>query len=228
MSGTRVLVIDDEAAIRRLLRVSLEAEGFTMLEASTGQEGLVIAANQRPDLIVLDLGLPDIDGLTALKRLREWSDLPVVVLTVKDSETEKVALLDARADDYVTKPFGVPELLARLRVALRHKKTAAGDPFFSNGDIQIDFADRKVSVRGDTVHLTVTEYELLRILARHAGKVVTQRHILKEVWGPQYVEQTQYLRVYIAQLRRKIERDPSRPALIMTESGVGYKLALSE
>ncbi len=228
MTGVRILVIDDELAIRRFLKISLEAEGHTYIEAGTGQDGLVAAATQRPELIILDLGLPDMDGSVVLKRLREWSPVPVIVLTVKDSETDKVALLDAGADDYLTKPFGVPELLARLRVALRHKQSAVAEPVLRTADLQVDFTDRTVSIRGEIVRLTATEYELLRILAQHAGKVVTQRQLLKEIWGPQAVDQSQYLRVYIAQLRKKLERDPSSPDLIITEPGVGYRLRLAD
>ncbi len=228
MSGVRILVIDDELAIRRLLKISLEAEGHIYIEAGTGQDGLVAAATQRPDIVILDLGLPDMDGSVVLNRLREWSSVPVIVLTVKDSETDKVALLDAGADDYLTKPFGVPELLARLRVALRHKQSAVAEPVLRTADLQIDFTDRTVSIRGEPIRLTATEYELLRILAQHAGKVVTQRQLLKEIWGPQAVDQSQYLRVYIAQLRKKLERDPSNPDLLITEPGVGYRLRLAE
>ena len=228
MTGVRILVIDDELAIRRFLKISLEAEGHTYIEAGTGQDGLVAAATQRPELIILDLGLPDMDGSVVLKRLREWSPVPVIVLTVKDSETDKVALLDAGADDYLTKPFGVPELLARLRVALRHKQSAVAEPVLRTANLQVDFTDRTVSIRGEIVRLTATEYELLRILAQHAGKVVTQRQLLKEIWGPQAVDQSQYLRVYIAQLRKKLERDPSSPDLIITEPGVGYRLRLAD
>jgi two-component system, OmpR family, KDP operon response regulator KdpE len=228
MTGVRILVIDDELAIRRFLKISLEAEGHTYIEAGTGQDGLVAAATQRPELIILDLGLPDMDGSVVLKRLREWSPVPVIVLTVNDSETDKVALLDAGADDYLTKPFGVPELLARLRVALRHKQSAVAEPVLRTADLQIDFTDRTVSIRGELVRLTATEYELLRILAQHAGKVVTQRQLLRDIWGPQAVDQSQYLRVYIAQLRKKLERDPSSPDLIITEPGVGYRLRLAD
>ncbi len=228
MNGARILVIDDELAIRRFLKISLEAEGHTYLEAGTGQNGLVAAATQRPELVILDLGLPDMDGSMVLKRLREWSDVPVIVLTVKDSETDKVALLDAGADDYLTKPFGVPELLARVRVALRHKQSTSAEPVFRTGDLLIDFTDRTVSICGEIIHLTATEYELLRILAQHAGKVITQRQLLKEIWGPQALDQSQYLRVYIAQLRKKLERDPSSPDRIITEPGVGYRLRLAD
>ncbi|MCX6832390.1 MAG: response regulator [candidate division Zixibacteria bacterium] len=226
MNGVRILVIDDELAIRRLLKISLEAEGHTYIEAGTGQDGLVAAATQRPELIILDLGLPDMDGSVVLTRLREWSSVPVIVLTVKDSETDKVALLDAGADDYLTKPFGVPELLARMRVALRHKQSAVAEPVLRTADLQVDFTDRTVSIRGELVRLTATEYELLRILSQHAGKVVTQRQLLRDIWGPQAVDQSQYLRVYIAQLRKKLERDPGSPELIITEPGVGYRLRL--
>jgi two-component system KDP operon response regulator KdpE len=227
MTGVRVLVVDDELAIRRFLRISMEAEGYTFIEAESGEAGLIAAATQRPELIILDLGLPDMDGFTVLQRLREWSAIPVIILTVRDSEEEKVGLLDAGADDYLTKPFGVPELLARVRVALRHKQPADSEPSVRIGDLEIDFADRAVMLRGEPVRLTATEYELLRILARHVGKVVTQRQLLKEIWGPQAVDQSQYLRVYVAQLRKKLERDPGRPEFILTEPGVGYRLRLT-
>ncbi len=222
--GSRILVIDDELAIRRLLRVSLESEGHTFLEADSGEGGLIEAATRRPDLVILDLGLPDVDGSMVLKRLRDWSSVPVVVLTVRDNEEEKVALLDAGADDYLTKPFSVPELLARVRVALRHKQTSESEPNVRIGDLEIDFTDRIVKMGGVIVRLTATEYELLRILTQHAGRVVTQRQLLKDIWGPQAVDQSQYLRVYVAQLRKKIERDPARPEYIITEPGVGYRL----
>jgi two-component system KDP operon response regulator KdpE len=224
MSGTRILVLDDEASIRRLLKISLESEGYTLLEASAGKEGLVTASTQRPDLIILDLGLPDIDGLTVLKRLREWSTIPVIVLTVKDSDIDKVTLLDAGADDYLTKPFSVPELLARIRAALRHTRPSDMEAVFHSGHLEVDLSSRRVSLAGKPVRLTATEYDILRLLVRYAGKVVTQGHLLKEIWGPHSSEQTQYLRVYIGQLRKKLERDPSRPELILTEPGVGYRL----
>lgn len=226
MTAARILVIDDEAAIRRLLKISLEAEGYLYLEAPSGREGLVMASTSRPEVIILDLGLPDLDGLAVLKRLREWSPVPVIVLTVKDAETDKVALLDAGADDYVTKPFSVLELLARVRVALRHRLPQDAEPLFTSGPLEVDMASRTVRVRGESVRLTATEYEILRLLIQHAGKVVTQRQILKEIWGPHAVEQTQYLRVYVGQLRKKIESDPSRPQLILTEPAVGYRLAI--
>lgn len=224
MTGSRILVIDDETAIRRLLRISLEAEGYFLLESSEGKEGLVTASTQRPDLIILDLGLPDIDGLTILKKLREWSTVPVIILTVKDSDIDKVALLDAGADDYLTKPFSVPELLARIRAALRHNQVFEMQAVFCSGHLEVDLSARTVLISGKPVKLTVTEYDILRILVRYAGKVVTQGHLLKEIWGPHATEQTQYLRVYIGQLRKKLEKDPSRPELILTEPGVGYRL----
>jgi two-component system KDP operon response regulator KdpE len=228
LSGVRILVIDDEAAVRRFLKIGLEAEGYVYLEAATGKNGLVVAATQRPDLVILDLGLPDVDGLTVLKTLREWSTVPIIVLTVRDAETDKVALLDAGADDYLTKPFSVPELLARIRVALRHGQPTAAEPVFRNGDLEVDLSDRSVRVSGKTVRLTATEYEILRILVLHAGKVVTQRHLLREVWGPHAVDQSQYLRVYISQLRKKIERQPSQPELLQTEAGIGYRLRVKD
>jgi two-component system, OmpR family, KDP operon response regulator KdpE len=226
MSGIRILVVDDEQAIRRFLKISLEAEGYLYLEAATGKDGLVAAATHRPELIILDLGLPDIDGSVVLRRLREWSSVPVIVLTVRDSELNKVALLDAGADDYLTKPFGVPELLARVRVALRHKQSPVEQSVLRIADLQIDFLARVVTRRGEVIHLTATEYELLRILAHNAGKVVTQKQLLTEIWGPQAVEQSQYLRVYVAQLRKKLGRDPDGAGLIFTEPGVGYRLRL--
>ncbi len=228
MTGVRILVIDDEKAIRRLLNISLEAEGYTLLEASDGKEGLVIASTQRPDLIILDLGLPDLDGIMVLKRLREWSTIPVIILTVKDSDIDKVTLLDAGADDYLTKPFSVPELLARIRAALRHTQPSEMQAFFRSGELEVDLSSRTVSKSGRPIKLTETEYNILRLLIRHAGKVVTQGHLLKEIWGPHALEQTQYLRVYVGQLRKKLETDPSRPELILTEPGVGYRLIVIE
>ena len=219
-----VLVIDDEVQIRRLLRVTLEANGYRVLEAATGSDGIVEAAQRKPDAVVLDLGLPDLDGLTVLKRLREWSRVPVLILTVRDADDEKVAALDSGADDYVTKPFSTAELLARLRTALRHAQPLPENAVFHSGDMEVDLSSRRITVRGKDVKLTPTEYSFLRLLVRNAGRVVTQRQILTEVWGPNAVEQTQYLRVYAAHLREKLEADPSRPELILTEPGVGYRL----
>jgi len=227
MNRAKILVIDDEAAIRKFLRVSLEAEGYSIVEAVSGKEGLVQAAGARPDVVIMDLGLSDMEGLEVLRRIREWSSVPVLVLTVRDAEQDKVQLLDAGADDYLTKPFSVPELLARLRVAERHyySKEETGSVFHS-GPLEIDFAARIVKVKGQEVRLTATEYGILRLLARNAGKVVTHRQILKEIWGPNSVEHTQYLRVYVGHLRKKLESDVSGPELLLTEPGVGYRLKM--
>jgi two-component system KDP operon response regulator KdpE len=218
------LVIDDEVQIRRLLKISLEANGYRVYEAANGESGLAEAAQRRPDVVVLDLGLPDLDGVTVLKRLREWSAVPVVILSVRDQEEEKIAALDAGADDYLTKPFSTGELLARLRVAQRHAKPAPEEAVFQNGNLEVDLIARSVKVKGKPVKLTATEYALLQLFVRHAGKVLTHRQILKEVWGPTYQEQTHYLRVYMTHLREKIEENPSQPELLITESGIGYRL----
>jgi two-component system KDP operon response regulator KdpE len=223
-AAKRVLVIDDEQAIRKLLKASLEPAGYQVFEAKSAEEGLSAAIAQRPELVVLDLGLPDKSGLEVLKRLREWSQVPVLILTVQDDEAEKVALLDAGADDYLTKPFGVPELLARLRVLERHAQRGETEPIQKFGDLAIDLGAHVVKLRGQELRLTSTEFEFLKVLAQHAGKVVTQRQILKEVWGPNSVEHTHYLRIYAAQLRKKIETDPANPQWIITEPGVGYRL----
>jgi two-component system KDP operon response regulator KdpE len=225
-SQSVVLVIDDEVQIRRLLKISLEAGGYKVYEAANGQEGLAEAAQRRPDVVLLDLGLPDMDGVTVLKRLREWSEVPVVVLSVRDQEDDKVAALDNGADDYLTKPFGTAELLARLRVAQRHAKPTADQAVFKVGQLEVDLPARLVKVNGQTVKLTATEYALLQLFVKHAGKVLTHRQILKEVWGPTYTEQTHYLRVYMTHLREKIEAKPSEPELLVTESGIGYRLAV--
>lgn len=219
-----VLVIDDEAQIRRLLRVSLEAHDYQVVEAATGQEGILEAAQRRPEVVVLDLGLPDMDGVAVLKRIREWSRVPVVVLSVKDREEDKIAALDHGADDYVTKPFSAGELLARLRVAQRHAQPAQEMTVFRSGPLEIDLTGRVVKFQGAEVRLTATEYALLRLFARHAGRVLTHQQLLREVWGPNATEQTQYLRVYMAHLREKLEVDPSQPELFITEPGVGYRL----
>jgi two-component system KDP operon response regulator KdpE len=219
-----ILVVDDEPQIRRLLTVTLEANGYRVLTAAAGQEGLVLAAQHRPAVVVLDLGLPDLSGHEVLRRLREWSQAPVIILSVQDDETGKVAALDAGADDYVTKPFNTGELLARLRVALRHIAQPDEAALFQTGPLLVDLASRRVTVHGREVKLTVTEYHFLRFLVRHAGKVLTHRQILREVWGPGHEEHTHYLRVYVAHLREKIEADASRPELIITEPGVGYRL----
>jgi two-component system KDP operon response regulator KdpE len=225
-SQSVVLVIDDEVQIRRLLKISLEAGGYKVYEAANGQEGLAEAAQRRPDVVLLDLGLPDMDGVTVLKRLREWSQVPVVVLSVRDQEDDKVAALDNGADDYLTKPFGTAELLARLRVAQRHAKPTADQAVFKMAQLEVDLPARLVKVNGQPVKLTATEYALLQLFVKHAGKVLTHRQILKEVWGPTYTEQTHYLRVYMTHLREKIEANPSEPELLITESGIGYRLAV--
>jgi two-component system KDP operon response regulator KdpE len=218
-----VLIIDDEPPIRRLLRLTLEPAGYKVYEAETGQLGLQEAAAKRPDAIILDLGLPDMDGLTALKRLREWSPTPVLVLTVRNQEADKVAALDGGADDYLTKPFGTAELLARLR-AIQRRAPEAQEPVFVSGDLTVDLAARTVRVKNKEVHLTATEYALLHELVRHAGKVITHKQLLRAVWGSKAEEQSQYLRVYITHLRKKLETDPKQK-LIKTEAGIGYRLA---
>ena len=220
-----VLIVDDEVQIRRLLRVTLEANGYRVLEAATGPDGLAEAAQRNPDVIILDLGLPGMDGLTVLKRLREWSRAPVLVLSVQEGDVDKVSALDNGANDYMTKPFSTIELLARLRVLRRHAQPEEADnAVFHSGPLEVDLAARRVIVRGEEVKLTATEYSFLRLLVRNAGKVVTHRQILKEVWGPAYGGQTHYLRVYVAHLREKIEADSARPELLLTEPGVGYRL----
>jgi two-component system, OmpR family, KDP operon response regulator KdpE len=221
---TIALVIDDEPQIRRLLGVTLEAHGYQVVEAATGQEGIVQAAQCRADVILLDLGLPDLDGIAVLKRVREWSRVPVVILTVRDRDAEKVSALDAGADDYVTKPFSTEELLARLRVALRHSQKQAEPPVFRTGRLVVDLAVRRVTLAGKEVSLTATEYNLLRLLVRHAGRVLTHRFLLREIWGPNAEEQNHYLRVYMGRLREKLETDPGRPAFLLTEPGIGYRL----
>jgi len=222
------LVIDDELQMRRLLRVCLEANGYRVSEAATGQEGIVEAAQHPPDVVILDLGLPDMEGVAVLKRLREWSRVPVVVLSVRDREEDKIAALDNGADDYVTKPFSSGELLARLRVAQRHATPASEATVFRSGQLEVDLAARVVKLKGKEVKLTATEYSLLRLFVQHAGKVLTHRQILREVWGSNYVEQTHYLRVYLAHLREKLEASPAQPELLITEPGVGYRFVSQE
>jgi two-component system KDP operon response regulator KdpE len=221
---TLVLVIDDESQIRRLLSVTLEANAYRVLTAARGQEGLVLAAQHRPAVVILDLGLPDLSGQEVLRRFREWSSVPVLILSVQDDDAGKVAALDAGADDYVTKPFNTSELLARLRVALRHAAKLEEPSVFKAGSLVVDLPTRRVTLKGCEVKLSVTEYNLLRFLVRHAGKVLTHRQLLREVWGPGHDEQTHYLRVYVAHLREKVEAVPTRPTLIITEPGVGYRL----
>jgi len=226
--GARVLIIDDESQIRRLLKVSLKAHGYEIAEAATGEEGLKQAALFHPDLIILDLGLPDLDGLEVVKDLREWSSVPVIILSVRDQENDKIKVLDAGADDYVTKPFSMGELLARVRVALRHAAKSEDEPILNLGDLTIDLAYRQVMVEGIEVKLTPIEYDILKHLALHAGKVLTHRQLLRTIWGKDYQDENHYLRVYIGQLRRKIEKDPTQPQFIITEPGVGYRLIVHD
>jgi two-component system KDP operon response regulator KdpE len=219
-----VLVIDDEPQIRRLLRVTLEADGYRVIDAPTGQDGLVQVAQRKPDVVLLDLGLPDLGGQDVLKRLREWSPVPVIILSVRDQEEEKVAALDSGADDYVTKPFNSAELLARLRAALRHAQPQGADAVVRIGNLEVDLSRRLVFKGGQEVKLTPIEYSLLRILVTHAGKVLTHRQLLTEVWGDKAAGQSHYLRVHIAHLREKLEANPSTPEVILTEPAVGYRL----
>ena len=222
-----VLLIEDEPQMRRFLRAALENEAYRLVEAPTAREGLAQVAGQNPDIILLDLGLPDGDGIDLTRRIREWAGTPIVVISARGQERDKVAALDAGADDYLTKPFSVGELLARMRVALRHAARAAGgpdEPVFTSGELRVDLEHRQVFVGERDVHLTPTEYKLLVSLVRHAGKVLTHRQLMKEVWGANTVTQTPALRVHMTQLRHKLERDPAQPRLLLTETGVGYRL----
>lgn len=224
-----VLMIEDDPQIRRFLRAALAAEDYQFHEALTAEEGIAQAAARHPDLVLLDLGLPDRDGLEVIRGIRLWSQMPIVVLSARGQEKDKIAALDLGADDYVAKPFAVGELLARIRAALRRAAPLAADgadAVIRFGTVQADFEKRVITVGGEEVHLTPNEYKLLQVLIKHAGRVVTQRQLLNEVWGPQHTEQSQYLRVYVAQLRRKLERDPARPRYLQTEPGVGYRLIL--
>jgi two-component system KDP operon response regulator KdpE len=221
-----VLIIEDELSIRRFLRATLTSHGFQIVEAVSGQAGLKEAIGQPPDLVLLDLGLPDIDGLEVTQRLREWSKVPIIVLSARNQEHDKIAALDAGADDYLTKPFGVGELMARIRVARRHAEQLGrpDDPIFTTGELCVDRSRRQVFVAGAEVHLTPIEYQLLATLVRYAGKVVTQRQLLREVWGSAYEQEAQYLRTYMTHLRHKLEADPAHPRYLTTEVGVGYRL----
>ncbi len=226
VSAHILLLIEDEPQMRRFLRVTLQGHGYHLLEAVSGQEGLVAAATNNPDIILLDLGLPDIDGLEVAHRIREWSETPIIVLSAREQELDKVSALDAGADDYLTKPFGAGELLARIRVALRHRalrESGRSEPVFIHGPLRVDLAARQVFLDETEVHLTPIEYRLLVVLIKNSGKVVTHRQLLKEVWGPGQVQQTQYLRVYMTQLRHKLEADPARPRFFLNEPGVGYR-----
>lgn len=221
-----ILIVEDDSQIRRFLRATLAAEGYAFHEALTAEEGVVQAASRQPDLVLLDLGLPDRDGLEVIRRVREWSQMPIVVVSARGQEKDKITALDLGADDYVSKPFAVGELLARIRAALRRAVTVPEGSVFRFGGVEADLDNRLVKVDGQEVHLTPNEYKLLQVLIKHAGKVLTQRQLLNEVWGPNHTEQAQYLRVYVAQLRRKLERDPARPKHLQTEPGVGYRLVV--
>ena len=223
---TSVLVIDDERQIRRLLRVSLEAHGYAVNEAATGEDGLNALQGVKPDLVLLDLGLPDRDGQEVLAGLRSWSQVPVIILSVRNSEEDIVRALNAGADDYIVKPFNTGELIARLRVALRHHAPEEAQEVFISGRLTVDLYNREVRVAGEALKLTPTEYALIRLLVQHAGRILTHAQILREIWGPHAEEETNYLRVYIAGLRKKIEARPQLPELIVTEPGVGYRLRL--
>ena len=225
-ASTSVLLIEDEPPIRRFLRAALEGQGYEIVESETGRDGLAQTTMRVPDLVLLDLGLPDIDGFEIVRRIREWSGLPIIVLTARGQDGDKVRALDAGADDYVTKPFSMPELLARMRVALRHRAQAGSEDggVFEIDRLRIDLARRRVTVGGEEVQLTPIEFRLLSTLARHAGRVLTHDALLREVWGPSSVGQRHYVRIYMAQLRRKIEIDPARPRILLTELGVGYRL----
>jgi two-component system KDP operon response regulator KdpE len=222
-----VVVIEDDPPMRRFLRTSLRTQGFQVFEAETGQRGLVEAGSRKPDLIIVDLGLPDMDGVEVVRALREWTTLPIIILSARSAEQHKIEALDAGADDYLTKPFGLGELLARMRVALRHSALnpqSGESDLFNIGGLSVDLQKRLVSVDGNPVHLTPTQYRLLSVLVKHAGRVLTHRQILSAVWGPSYLDNAHYLRIYMSQLRQKLEADPTRPQYLLTESGVGYRL----
>jgi two-component system KDP operon response regulator KdpE len=226
---TKLLIIDDELAIRRFMHASVP-DSFEVLDAATGKEGMSRVASGSPDVVLLDLGLPDMDGIEVARELRTWTDVPIIVLSARHQEADKVKALDAGADDYLTKPFSVAELMARVRVALRHAKRIgeSPQPVFEAKGVKVDQAVRRVWRHGEEVHLTPNEYKLLSVLVRYAGKVVTHRQLLREVWGEAYTEEMQYLRVYAGQLRHKLEDEPARPALLLTEPGVGYRLMTDE
>ena len=228
MSDVKVLIVDDEVSIRHFLRVTLTSQAYTIFEAASGKDALARVTEDKPDIVILDLGLPDIDGIEVTRLLREWTQLPIIILSVRGGENDKIAALDAGADDYLTKPFGVGELMARLRAALRRSAKVADYPIFTSGNLKVDLSKRLVTVAGHDVSLTPNEYGLLRVLVTHAGKVLTHRHLLREVWGAEYGDELHMLHVNISNLRRKIEPDPARPQLIITEPGVGYRLRISE
>lgn len=228
MNSAEILVIDDEAQIRKLLEITLSSNGYKVNEAATGKDGIITAANHPPDLIILDIGLPDESGHSVLKQLREWYSKPVIILSVQDDEESIVQALDAGANDYLIKPFRTGELLARIRSALRASSAEGDIPVLNYGNLQVDLAARQVSKNGEAIKLTATEYTLLATLVQNEGKVLTHQYLLRQVWGPGYINQSQYLRVFIAQLRKKIENDANRPEWIMTESGVGYRFTAKD
>ena len=224
-----VVLIEDEPQIRRFLRATLTGQGYRLFEAATGADGIVEVGSRQPDIVIIDLGLPDMDGIEVIRRLREWTAVPIIVLSARGQERDKVTALDAGADDYVSKPFGASEFLARIRVALRHAAGAsheADEAAFRVGELQVDLLRRQVAVGGADVRLTPTEYKLLTTLIRHAGKVVTHQQLLREVWGPAHTDQAHYVRIYMAHLRHKLEAEPARPRYLLTEPGVGYRLAV--
>src|SRR5512147_1381777 len=222
-----ILLIEDEQQMRRFLRITLQSQGYRLIEAPTAKEGLLQAASRNPDVVLLDLGLPDMDGLAVTERLREWAQMPIIIISAREQEQDKVKALDAGADDYLTKPFSAGEFMARIRVALRHavrQRTGRSEPVFTVRNLRVDLAQRQVFLGDQEVHLTPIEYKLLTVMIRHAGKVITHRQLLLEVWGPVHVEEVQYLRVYMTQLRHKLEADPARPRFLMNEPGIGYRL----
>jgi two-component system KDP operon response regulator KdpE len=220
-----IIIIEDDPPIRRFLRTGLTAHQFAVFEADSGQRGIIEAGIRKPDLIILDLGLPDMDGVAVIQAIRQWSKLPIIVLSARSAETHKIEALDAGADDYLTKPFGLGELLARIRVALRHTQvTVEQNDIFTVEQLKVDLAKRQVFLNGEEIHLTPIQYRLLLVLVKNAGKVLTHHYILKEVWGPSYLENSHYLRIYMSQLRQKLEVDPTQPKYLLTESGVGYRL----
>ena len=227
-AGQRVLVVDDANAIRRYLRTALTAQGFTVYEAANGEEAVNGVLNNRPDIIILDLGLPDFDGIEVTRRLREWSQTPIIILSVREAENDKIAALDAGADDYLTKPFGTGELMARMRVVMRRLANKSDEPVIQVDDLKMDLSRRLVTVKEQEISLTPTEYDILRLLMQNAGKVLTHRQLLRQVWGTAYESEMHLLRVNISNLRRKIETDPARPHYLVTESGVGYRLRVQD
>ncbi len=225
---SKVLVIEDEAPLRRALRIFLEAHDYAVVLAASGREGLDLAAREHPDVVILDLGLPDMDGVAVASALRGWSTVPIVVLSARDAEPVKVAALDAGADDYVTKPFAMNEFLARLRAALRRAAPTEQERVVTTADFSIDLGAKQIHRNGDELHLTPTEWQIVEVLTRNRGKLVTQQQLLQQVWGPQYERETHYLRIYMSQIRRKLEPDPSRPRYFITEPGMGYRFVMEE